>query len=87
MIFGKSIENILKYKDVRLATKWDDKGNSNSARKLIASPLFKGIQTIDENICCIELKRLKNLFNKPIFIGKIQIIIIFLLKIIKSILF
>lgn len=65
-ISGKTMENIRKYRDIKLVSKWDGKGG---ARKLIAKTNFKKLLILTETLVSIEMNKTKILFNKPIYLG------------------
>ena len=62
-VFGKTMENIRNRVDVRLV------GNREKAQKLIAKPNLKHWICFDENLIGIHLKRIKLVFNKPVYCG------------------
>lgn len=65
-VFGKSMENIRKRRDIKLVSKWNGRGG---ARKLIAKPNFKKLSVLTENLVSIELGKIKIRFDKPIYLG------------------
>ena len=62
-VFGKTMENIRNRVDVRLV------GNREKAQKLIVKPNLKHWVCFDENLIGIHLKRIKLVFNKPVYCG------------------
>ena len=59
-VFGKTMENIRKYRDIKLVT--TDKKRS----KLVSEPNY---HTISEDLSIIEMKKTKAKVNKPIYLG------------------
>ena len=62
-VFGKTIENIRKHRDVKLVT--TDKKKS----KLVSEPNDHTINLISEDLSIIEMKKTKVKMNKPIYLG------------------
>ena len=62
-VFGKTIENVRKYRDIKL-DKTDYKRN-----KLVSEPNYHTMKLISENLSLIELKKVKVKMNKPIYLG------------------
>ena len=59
-VFGKTMENIRKHRDIKLVT--TDKKRS----KLVSEPNYHTINLISENLSIIEMKKT---MNKPIYLG------------------
>ena len=62
-VFGKTIENIRKHRDIKLVT--TDKKRS----KLVSEPNYHTINLIYEDLSIIEVKKTKVKMNKPIYLG------------------
>ena len=62
-VFGKTMENIRKHRDIKLVT--TDKKRS----KLVSEPNYHTINLISENLSIIEMKITKVKMNKPIYLG------------------
>ena len=62
-VFGKTMENIRKHRDIKLVT--TDKKRS----KLVLEPNYHTINLISEDLSIIEMKKTKVKMNKPIYLG------------------
>ena len=62
-VFGKTVENIRKHRDIKLVT--TDKKRS----KLVSEPNYHTINLISEGLSIIEMKKTKVKMNKPIYLG------------------
>ena len=62
-VFGKTMENIRKHRDIKLIT--TDKKRS----KLVSEPNYHTINLISEDLSIIEMKKTKVKMNKPICLG------------------
>ena len=62
-VFGKTMENIRKHRDIKLVT--TDKKRS----KLVSEPHYHTINLISEYLSIIEMKKTKVKMNKPIYLG------------------
>ena len=62
-VFGKTIENIRKHRDIKLVT--TDKRIS----KLVSEPNYHTNNLISEDLSIIEMKKTKVKMNKPIYLG------------------
>ena len=62
-VFGKTMENIRKHKDIKLVT--TDKKRS----KLVSEPNYHTINYISEDLSIIEMNKTKVKINKPIYLG------------------
>ena len=62
-VFGKTMENIRKRRDIKLVT--TDKKRS----KLVLEPNYHTINLISEDLSIIEMKKTKVKMNKPIYLG------------------
>ena len=62
-VFGKTMENIRKHRDIKLVT--TDKKRS----KLVSETNYHTINLISEDLSIIEMKKTKVRMNKPIYLG------------------
>ena len=62
-VFGKTMENIRKHRDIKLVT--TDKKRS----KLVSEPNYHTINLISEDLSIIEIKKTKVKMKKPIYLG------------------
>ena len=62
-VFGKTMENIRKHRDIKLVT--TDKKRS----KLVSEPNYHTINLISGDLSIIEMKKTKVKMNKPIYLG------------------
>ena len=62
-VFGKTMENIRKHRDIKLVT--TDKKRS----KLVSEPNYHTINLISEDLSIIEMRKTKVKMNKPIYLG------------------
>ena len=62
-VFGKTMENIRKHRDIKLVTT-DKKRN-----KLVSEPNYHTINYISEDLSIIEMNKTKVKMNKPIYLG------------------
>ena len=62
-VFGKTMENIRNRVDVRLVN------SKEKALKLIAKPNFHAFSIFSEDLIAINMKKTKQVFNKPIYLG------------------
>ena len=62
-VFGKTMENVRKHRDIKLV-RTDKKRN-----KLVSEPNYHTMKLIDDNLAIIEMRKLKVKMNKPIYLG------------------
>ena len=62
-VFGKTMENVRKHRDIKLV-KTDKKKN-----KLVSEPNFHTMKLTDNNLAIIEMRKVKVKMNKPIYLG------------------
>ena len=74
-VFGKTMENIRKHRDIKLVT------TDKKRRKLVSEPNYHTINLISEDLSIIEMKKTKVKVNKQIYLG------LSILEIIKTLMY
>ena len=62
-VFGKTMENIRKHRNIKLAT------TDKKRIKLVSEPNYHTINLISEDLSITEMKKTKVKMNKPIYLG------------------
>ena len=62
-LFGKTMENIRKHRDIKLVT------TDRKRSKLVSEPNYHTINLISEDLSIIEMKKTKVKMNKPTYLG------------------
>ena len=62
-VFGKTVENIRKHRDIKLVT------TNKKRSKLVSEPNYHMINYISEHLSIIEMNKTKVKMNKPIYLG------------------
>ena len=62
-VFGKTMENIRKHRDIKLVT------TDKKIIKLVSEPNYHTINLISEDLSIIEMKKTKVKMSKPIYLG------------------
>ena len=62
-VFGKTMENVRKHRDIKLVT------TDKRRNKLVSEPNYHTMNYISEDLSIIEMKRMKVKMNKPIYLG------------------
>ena len=62
-VFGKTMENVRKHKDIKLIT------TKEKRIKLVSEPNYHTIKKLSENLLAIEMKKTKVKMNKLVYLG------------------
>ncbi|KAI8115998.1 hypothetical protein CVS40_11867 [Lucilia cuprina] len=68
-VYGKTMENVDKRKNIKIVCKWENEGKRLGARALIAKPEFNSVSIFEENMLAIELNKTYSFYNKLIYLG------------------
>ena len=63
-VFGKTMENVRKHRDIKLVTTEEEIKN-----KLVSEPNYHTTKHFSENLLAIEMKKTTAKMNKPIYLG------------------
>ena len=74
-VFGKTVENIRKHRDIKLVTM------NKKRSKLVSEPNYHTINSISEDLSITEMKKTKVKMDKPIYLG------LSILEIIKTLMY
>ena len=62
-VFGKTMENVRKHRDIKLVT------TDKRRNQLVKGPNYCAIKCFSENLLAIEMKKTKVKMNRPIYLG------------------
>ena len=62
-IFGKTVENVRKYRDIKLVT------TDKRRNQLVSEPNYHTTKWFSEDLLAIEMKKIKVKMNKPVYLG------------------
>ena len=62
-VFGKTMENVEKYRDIRLAT------TDKRRNQLVSEPNYHATKWFSEDLLPIEMKKTEVKLNKPVYLG------------------
>ena len=62
-IFGKTMENVRKHRDIKLVT------TDKRRNQLISEPNYYTTKYFSENLLAIEMKKIKLKMNNPVYLG------------------
>ena len=62
-VFGKTMENVKKYRDIKLVT------TDKRRNQLVPEPNYHTTKWFSEKLLAIEMKKTKVKMNKPIYLG------------------
>ena len=63
-VFGKTMENIRKYRDIKLVTA------EIGRNYLVSERIYHSTKFFAENLLAIEMKKTQILMNKPVYLGQ-----------------
>ena len=62
-VFGKTMENVRKHRDIKLLT------TDKRRNQLVSEPNYHATKWFSENLLAIEMKKIKLKMNKPVYLG------------------
>ena len=68
-VFGKTMENVDKRKNITLSTHWNNIGRRWGMERYVAKPNFKRFIQFDREFFALEMTRVSVTYNKPLYVG------------------
>lgn len=68
-VFGKTMENVDKRIDIKIASHWSKETCKYGAETWLAKPNFKNFTIFSENLIAIEMNKVLVTYDKPIYVG------------------
>ena len=62
-VFRKTMENVRKHREIKSVT------TNKRRRKLVSEPYYHTTKWFSENLLAIEMKKIKVIMNKPVYLG------------------
>ena len=62
-VFGKTMENVKKHRDIKLVT------TDKRKNQVVSEPNYHTTKWFSENLLAIQMKKIKSKMNKPIYLG------------------
>ena len=62
-VFGKTMENVRKYRDIKLVT------TDKRRNQLVSEPNYHTTKWFSENLLAFEIKKIKVKMKKPVYLG------------------
>ena len=62
-VFGKTMENVRKHRNIKLVT------TESRRNYLVSEPNYHTTKFFTENLLAIEMRKIKILMNKPVYLG------------------
>ena len=63
LVFGKAMENVKKHRDIKLVT------TDNRRSQLVLEPNYHTKKWFSEDTLAMEMKKIKEKMNKPVYLG------------------
>ena len=63
LVFGKTMENVKKHRDIKLVT------TDNRRSQLVSEPNYHTKKWFSEDTLAIEMKKIKEKMNEPVYLG------------------
>ena len=63
LVFGKTMENVRKHRDIKLVT------TDNRRSQLVSEPNYHTKKWFSEDTLAMEMKKIKEKVNKPVYLG------------------
>lgn len=68
-VFGKTMENVDKRRNLKLLTHWENHGRKLGIENYVAKPNFKKFTQFSDKLFAVEMSKVAVTYDKPVYVG------------------